>query len=872
MSWSLDADRFTQEALRPAHEGWEPRQDWFRVYQLPLDVADEATVQRALAEVKKHLAKTRAYTRGRDLLQHRHAEGAALLGNRAARAAHAATVAARRQKLAEDVRGLLAGGPAVPAAAVARFAAAARYEHTEAAITEAVAAVGGAVREPVALPATSPPLNWSEILGQLTLVAPPGASPSLWEYLERTPGCDPPHAPKEALQKRTEELRKLSGVEPTAEEGLIAFLKESTASGGPVAILRHEVLEAVARAALSGYRPAERVAQGLERRLAAVGLSADPAALAYAVWCRARLGDQQPDVPAWETAVDAAITDRNPRAALVLLDRPDLSAARKKLATRLRAQVDKLDAQLAEARGFEPKDPESAAQRYLEVLRSMNDEEARNGLDRCPPAPCTAVTVARVPDGVLVTWQPSPARAGRITYRVVRTTGRSPIGAEDGSTVRDGTAVCRVLDPDPPTGAEVHYGVVTQRDRRAADAIAVAAPLRLLGEVSSATLVADPEAIRGRWQPARGAVGVEVTRDHGGRQRRVRDVSPSGFRDPDAETGVDHEYTIRALYPGPSGERLRSDGIVLRGRREPLPQPVSGFAVRQEEDGTLLLTWSPPPEGRVEIRMTESAPTAADGVVPAEDVEVKTVLDVRSGSPATGRVRVAPPGRIRSCWLVPVTLFGPMAALGAAVRVDRALPCVRHLDADHLGRVVRLTWEWPDEVHEVQLLHRTAAAPTGAEDDLATRRLVTRAAYDSDGVRVEDVDTDGDHWFAIVPTALEQGRRSYGPMQTVRVVGRREATYSIRRKSRFGRLDRVVDVTWDRPDPLPEMQIVVRDNLRPRRPEDGRTIARVHAGPAPRSVGLTLPADVARPFLNVFSADPSVVVIPASAGDSGALR
>jgi len=870
MSWSLDAERFTEEVLRPAHEGWEPRQDWFRVYQLPLDVADEATVQQALVGVKKYLAKARAYARGRDLLQLRHAEGVALLGNRAARSAHAAAITARRAKLSSDVRGLLAGGPAVPPASVARFATSSRYQHTVAEVGEAVAAAGGAVREPVALPATAEPPRWTEILGHLTVLAPPGAPLSLWEYLESVPDCDPPHAPAAALAKRARDLRTGLGKQRTAEEGLLAWLKERNASGGPVAALRHEVLDAVARAALAGYPDAEGAARGLQRRLAAVGLPGDPAAVAYAIWCRERLGGQQPEVPAWEAAADAAIADRNPRAALVLLDRPDLSPARKKLAAQVRTQVEKLDVQLAEARALERKDPEAAAQRYLDVLRSVNDEEARSGLDRCPPSPATALTAACVADGVLVTWNPSPARAGRITYRVVRTTGRPPIGADDGSTVADGTTSPRLVDPDPPTGTDVHYGVVTQRDGRAAGEIAVSAPLRLLGEVRSAALVADPDAIRGRWQAPPGAVGVEVTRSGGGRRQGISDVTSTSFRDPDAETGVDHEYTVRALYPGPGGERLRSDGVVLRGRREPLPRAVSSFAVRQEEDGSLVLTWSPPPTGAVEIRMTETAPVTADPVVRVEDLEVRTVLDVRSGSPAAGRVRVALPGRVRTCWLVPVTVLGPLAAPGAAVRVDRALPGVRQLRAENLGRVVRLSWEWPGEVHEVVLLHRPGSPPTGADDAAATRRLVTRSGYDSDGVRVENVDVD--HWFAVVSTTVERGRRSYGPIQTVRATGRREATYSIRRRNWFARLDRVVDVTWDHPDPLPELQIVVRDNLRPRRPGDGRTIARVDAGPAPRRVELRLPSDVGRPFLNVFSADPSVVVVPASADDSGALR
>jgi hypothetical protein len=870
MSWSLDAERFTEEVLRPAHEGWEPRQDWFRVYQLPLDVADEATLQQALVGVKNYLAKARAYARGRDLLQLRHAEGAALLTNRAARTAHAAAITTRRAKLSSDVRGLLAGGPAVPPASVARFATSSRYQHTVAEVGEAVTAAGGAVREPMALPATAEPPGWTEILGHLTLLAPPGAPLSLWEYLEGVPGCDPPDAPGVALTKRAQDLRTGRGKQRTAEEGLLAWLKERNASGGPAAALRHEVLDAVARAALAGYPDAEGAARRLQRRLAGVGLPGNPEAVAYAVWCRERLGGQQPEVPAWEAAADAAIADRNPRVALVLLDRPDLSPARKKLATQVRTQVEKLDAQLAEARALERKDPEAAAQRYLDVLRSVNDEEARSGLDRCPPAPGTALTAVCVADGVLVTWNPSPARAGRITYRVVRTTGRPPIGADDGSTVADGTTSTRLVDPDPPIGAEVHYGVVTQRDGRPAGEIAVSAPLRLLGEVRSAALVADPDAIRGRWRAPPGAAGVEVTRSRGGRRQGVPDVTTTGFRDPDAETGVEHEYTVRVLYPGPGGKRLHSDGVVLRGRREPLPCAVSSFTVRQEEDGSLVLTWSPPPTGAVEIRMTETAPATADPVVRVEDLEVRTVLDVRSGSPAAGRVRVALPGRVRTCWLVPVTVLGPLAAPGAAVRVDRALPGVRQLRAENLGRVVRLSWEWPAEVHEVLLLHRPGSPPTGADDAAATRRLVTRSAYDSDGVRIENVNAD--HWFAVVPTTAERGRRSYGAIQTARAAGRREATYSIRRRSRFARLDRVVDVTWDHPDPLPELQIVVRDNLRPRRPGDGRTIAVVEAGPAPRRVELQLPSDVGRPFLNVFSADPSVVVVPASAGDSGALR
>ena len=104
---------------------------------------------------------------------------------------------------------------------------------------------------------------------------------------------------------------------------------------------------------------------------------------------------------------------------------------------------------------------ENAAAEHLAQALSLaaDDETLASQLAALPPpAPGPA---AAQPDGqqVLITWAPSPARAGQVRYRVVRHLDRAPVSAADGTPVVTQATECGAADPAPPAGADLYYSV-----------------------------------------------------------------------------------------------------------------------------------------------------------------------------------------------------------------------------------------------------------------------------------------------------------------------------------------------------------------------------------------------------------------------------
>ena len=158
----------------------------------------------------------------------------------------------------------------------------------------------------------------------------------------------------------------------------------------------------------------------------------------------------------------------------------------------------------------------------------------------------------------------------------------------------------------------------------------------------------------------------------------ARAVDPSLGRDLRREPGprVSHPVTLRVL------------------------QPVTDLQVRSMRGRTdvVQLSWSPPPEGVVTLRMAGEPASWPPGTTIA-----------RSDANSYGRPLAASeapgPDRRMSCeltlpqartFVTAITLGDADAVVGRTVEITRKAP-VRGLSARRFGSEVRLTWIWPDE-------------------------------------------------------------------------------------------------------------------------------------------------------------------------------
>jgi hypothetical protein len=224
----------------------------------------------------------------------------------------------------------------------------------------------------------------------------------------------------------------------------------------------------------------------------------------------------------------------------------------------------------------------------------------------------------------------------------------------------------------------------------------------------------------------------------------------------------------------------------------------------------------------------------------------------------TLRGRVSAPGK--QCTLVPITVLGDLAAIGAPLEVDARLSPVTALRLDRLGATVRLTWEWPEGTTAARVVWRRTVKPAGPTDPLASIMDVTRVAYDSRGVSVAV--PAGDHWFGVCTSQSVDGVPSFGPLTLGREVTTGTAHYSIRRARPFSRR-RVLSVEGDRPD----LVLVAKSGVRPMSADDGEVLLRVQGDPA-HGGEFEVPPILRRPVhLRAFSLDDHVVLVPSRPDD-----
>lgn len=343
-----------------------------------------------------------------------------------------------------------------------------------------------------------------------------------------------------------------------------------------------------------------------------------------------------------------------------------------------------------------------------------------------PVAPAGAVTATPTVDGIVVTWELSPA-AGVDGYAVRRTIDRT--GGATVELATTGGAATEALDPSPPAGEPVTYSVVALRAGIEAEAsrsaAVVAAP-----DVEGLEVVGHDGAVELRWTPQRvGEVWVDRDQpdDPGAMTRRLRG-GPTGVLDSAVRSGALYRYRVQVAYQPPGSRDLaRSPGVEISTTAWALPAAPPAPRIIPDGRSIRVTVVAPDPPAQPIVLRAAEAPTVTPGsVVPATELRaIGGRMASRDGTAfdtADGRPR----------WYVPVYVVEETAVIGEAV----AHPGVGEITGvnvttDDRGLVVH--WSWPEGCTEavVHWARDRRSVEPGAPGNAESR--ITNTAYDIDG-------------------------------------------------------------------------------------------------------------------------------------------
>lgn len=514
--------------------------------------------------------------------------------------------------------------------------------------------------------------------------------------------------------------------------------------------------------------------------------------------------------------------------------------------------------------------PEQAALRLAEALRKACDDAGLAERLAAVPPPAPRNPGARLAgDHVMVTWEPSPALAGPVRYRVSRGTGRAPASPADGTAVIAGTTEHTVLDTAAPTGAELRYSVFADRGGEACSPPATTPPLVLAPDVTDLSLTTAETSLAVSWPAPRGAQTILVRRTTGHPPRVPEDGTPvessvTGFTDTGLRTGTEYFYRISVSYRTGDGQRRQSAGIVVSAVPEPEPGAVTDLELTVPADGVAVVVacWTPPRYGRVSLMRSQVPPPWPAGcrITPQDAAALHEVPGVprrRSDGRDYLELSSLPPGRH---YLLPVTSRGSALVAGSTAEAGLAGP-VTGLTARRVHDSVLLAWEWPEGATD------TVISWSGQEE-----RRSWRVYHEGGGVEL----TVGPAETQVEVRAVyphSGGQLNAAPAR-VTVPGRAVAVrYRIRTRW-WRRRQRTVEFSAEQAAQLPALLIVQATGpYPPDRPAGSETLVRVEPQPIGPGQRLAVSVPVRRGpgwlacFTDPAATDPAPILLfhPAAA-------
>ena len=824
----LDREQYRLDVLERARRaGNVPPPDLYVRYGLSGDVSDQGAFARRIAEVIRYwqeLKSKRTYARLAETLLAHHADlersGRLTLDKFIELQTHAHHEQMERLSRLASVE---AGAAThVGAVTVARLRGAAGGAVTEAEVHSSLAKAGVRVIEQFPSLPVRPHPKLADLTQQLqslrfqlsTEVVFGDAVRSGFRVLAGFQLADGRPLTETAINDARRRVDALPFHDPakTPAENVLAILSSMTRQPGELeTFLLSEVTELLRQHAESGFVQRAIAAQARE-----LGLEEDEAGLiAAALLARDTLGTVRQQVE--QELAEGRLRSAQRLAAALPAD----DVLRERITAReaeVTALARRADRELALGQR-----EQVASLLYEAMTIASDDAHLGERLAALPPPPPRSATARVGGDHVLVTWEPSPALAGRVSYRVMRDHRRAPASVEEGTAVVTQTVRHDVADAQAPPGTGLYYSVFAERGGDTWSPPAVTQSVIFTPDITGLSMEADETSVTFSWRVHPGADAVVVTRAEGRVPQAPEDGTPveaslAGFTDTGLRTGTEYSYRIAVSYRTPGGQHRQSAGVIGSVVPAPAPEAVTDLTVRALGSGTagIAAAWIPPRHGQVRLTLSEQTPRWPLGthITPVEAASLHQVPGVpRRGADGRDFLELSlPPGRH---YLTALTAGGRIFIIGASAEIGLAEP-VRELSALRMLDVVRLSWVWPDEATDA-----VVRWPGG-------ERHCSRRVYDDEGGVTIDV-APSKTLIEVCTVYSLLGGPLTAPGVQVNVPGRAvRVTYSIHRASVLHPRQRVIEIAAEQPTELPAL-VVVRATgpYAPDDPAEGETIGRV---------------------------------------------
>jgi endogenous inhibitor of DNA gyrase (YacG/DUF329 family) len=454
----------------------------------------------------------------------------------------------------------------------------------------------------------------------------------------------------------------------------------------------------------------------------------------------------------------------------------------------------------------------------------VDQPEATAELARLPVDAPASIKLLRRGGKIELSW---PATLPGTRYQVLRRIG-GPLAGDTNDTVLTELAGLSWTDSSPPCGPQLHYGVVAMR-RGNLSPVRAAPPTLVPSRVEQFRALAGDGLVNITWKTPPGAPGVELRARRGKGREETWRPRGSAFVHRDLTNGEAVEYVIAAVYPDPTSTgEIRSDEATATATPSTMLEPIAVLDAKRV-GAEVYLKWTPPPNGRVEVRLLAEALTHDFGARVSDTDLALLGKSVPILSDRTGETRIdlsANPAEVAGglARFVIVAAGGSSATIGATACVVMLDP-VRKPTSKVSGASILLQWTWPDRGDQVRIAVRFDSEPTGPDDPAAVHYDITRQAYQRDaGFRIPSR-TEQPHHIGLWVGQSGVSERS-GSVTLVETMGvSREVVYRSVRKAIVGK-QRVIQFSGPVGIVLREVEIYSRQDYPPIGRSDGMLIAR----------------------------------------------
>ncbi|MDE7340640.1 MAG: zinc ribbon domain-containing protein [Lachnospiraceae bacterium] len=387
----------------------------------------------------------------------------------------------------------------------------------------------------------------------------------------------------------------------------------------------------------------------------------------------------------------------------------------------------------------------------LEVCADM--QYAKLLMVKYPPKPATDLRVIKKDKSNLITWNKSPS-VGNVTYRLMKREGSVPT-----SDMEDEQNIClaeisanQFEDTNLSANTPTYYSVYTYRAGISAlPAFNKEAVMNFL-DVDSCTVEEGNACITLRWEKKQIVDKVEVYRKEGapvakyGEGEKLKIFSSNSLTDLNLVNDRTYYYTIYAIYQTVNGF-VPSSGITVKATPALPPEKVVNRELIKKGN-SYIFTWEPVHIGHVEVMMSRQEPAVSSGtMISLEEIKhMFEVLPVEAKAASSIQFHVPEEGVFYIC---PISVVNQMGVIGDCQRISNVADFSGMQQPRISGNTIYLSFDWTCQAREAAILYKIGEYPSGPEDSMASRIVISKEAYEKEKIiSIHDI-TKNDYYFTV---------------------------------------------------------------------------------------------------------------------------